>query len=64
MTFYDLFMFCLGALIDDCQVKEIGNIRTVKLRIFILLYAFGALIITTGYRAAMFAMLESPIVSF
>ena len=60
---YDLCMFCVGSLIDDCQGHSLWDIKTAKLRIFMILYLLGTFVITNGYRSALFSMLTAPLVS-
>ena len=64
MKLYDLFMFCVGSLIDDCQGHSLWDIKTTKLRTFIIAFLFGTFVITNGYRSALFSMLTAPLVSW
>ena len=63
MELYDLVMFCVGSLIDDCQGKSLWGIKTAKMRGFMMAYLLGTLVITCGYRSALFSMLTAPLVS-
>ena len=64
MKLSDLIMFCVGSLIDDCQGKSFWHIKSAKMRVFMLTYLLGTLVITCGYRSALFSMLTAPLVSW